>query len=145
MLDALVAEARLRWGLDLGDGLQVIAAERLVGTPLEPSPPVLIVPAAVLRVDPPTPPDPTHPAAPATPPAPTAPAARARAPPGRPGAGGAEPLALLRRLYPAGHPVGRFGVAETTTIDALDDRSLATPIYLAPVAPDAAVASPWAM
>ena len=29
MLDALVAEARLRWGLDLAAGLQVVAPERL--------------------------------------------------------------------------------------------------------------------
>ncbi len=49
MLDALVAEARLRWGLDLAAGLQVIAAEWLVATPIEPSRPVLIVPLATLR------------------------------------------------------------------------------------------------
>jgi len=51
VLDALVAEARLRWGLDLAAGLQVIAAERLVATPLEPSRPALIVPLAVLRAE----------------------------------------------------------------------------------------------
>ena len=34
MLDALVADARLRWGLDPADGLQVFAAETLVGTPI---------------------------------------------------------------------------------------------------------------
>ena len=33
MLDALVTEARLRFGLDPADGLQVVAAERLVATP----------------------------------------------------------------------------------------------------------------
>ena len=33
MLDALVAEARLRWGLDPAAGLQVVAAETLVATP----------------------------------------------------------------------------------------------------------------
>jgi len=48
VLDALVAEARLRWGLDLAAGLQVVAAERLIATPLEPSRPALIVPLAVL-------------------------------------------------------------------------------------------------
>ncbi len=37
MLDALLAEARLRWGLDLADGVAVIPAERLVGLPLEPT------------------------------------------------------------------------------------------------------------
>ena len=49
MLDALVTEARLRFGLDPADGLQVVTAERLVATPIEPSRPVLIVPAALLR------------------------------------------------------------------------------------------------
>ena len=51
MLDALVAEARLRWGLDPAAGLQVVAAERLVATPIEPSRPVLVVPLAWLRVE----------------------------------------------------------------------------------------------
>ncbi len=51
VLDALVAEARLRWGLDPAQGLQVVAAERLVATPIEPSRPVLIVPLAAFRVD----------------------------------------------------------------------------------------------
>ena len=49
MLDALVAEARLRWGLDPAHGLQVFAAETLVGAPIEPSRPLLIVPLATLR------------------------------------------------------------------------------------------------
>src|SRR5450756_2927405 len=50
MLDALLAEARLRWGLDPADGMAVIPAERLVGLPLEPTRPVVIVPLAALRV-----------------------------------------------------------------------------------------------
>ena len=124
MLDALVAEARLRWGLDLAAGLQVIAAERLVATPLEPSRPALIVPAAVLR-------------APAE--------GDAHALPGRHGAADAEPVSLLRRLYPADHPIGRFGSSEEATIEGLAPGDLATPIYLPPVAPELAVASPWAM
>ena len=49
MLDALIAEARLRWGLDPAAGLGVVVAERLVATPVEPSLPLLIVPAARLR------------------------------------------------------------------------------------------------
>ena len=123
MLDALVAEARLRWGLDLAAGLQVIAAEHLIGTPLEPSRPALIVPAAVLRLDP-------------TP---------SSALPGRHGQGGDDPLAVLGRLYPADHPVGRFGAAADMTIRQLAVDTLATPLYLPPVAPEQAVASPWAM
>lgn len=131
MLDALVAEARLRWGLDLAAGLQVIAAESLVGTPLEPSRPVLIVPGAVLRADP------------AGMPAGSSDLARILA--GRHGPGGDDPLAVLRRLYPADHPVGRFGAAEGTTIGELAAADLTGALYLAPVAPEMAVASPWAM
>src|SRR5919107_4218188 len=134
VLDALVAEARLRWGLDLGLGLQVVAAERLAGTPVEPSRPVLIVPAAALRIeiselDNPSP----------------DPAGQPPVLPGRHGPGGDEPLSVLRRLYPAAHPVARFGAADETTIAELDAASLATPLYLRPVAPELAVASPWAM
>ena len=135
MLDALVAEARLRWGLDLAAGLQVVAAERLVGTPLEPSRPALIVPAAVLRIEA---------AASEATPAPD-PAGLAAVLPGRHGPGGDDPLALLRRLYPADHPVGRFGAQAATTIGELDAEALAGPLYLGPVAPERAVASPWAM
>jgi tetrapyrrole methylase family protein / MazG family protein len=124
VLDALVAEARLRWGLDLSAGLQVIAAERLVGTPLEPSRPALIVPLATLR---------------------TSGAETPRPLPGRHGPGGDDPLAILQRLYPADHPVGRFGAAEPTTIGELDADSLAAPVYVGPVAAESALASPWAM
>jgi hypothetical protein len=34
VLVALVSEARLRWGLDLGAGIQLVAAERIVATPI---------------------------------------------------------------------------------------------------------------
>ena len=49
MLDALLAEARLRWQLDATAGLGVVVAERLVATPIEPSVPLLIVPASRVR------------------------------------------------------------------------------------------------
>ena len=124
MLDALVAEARLRWGLDLAAGLQVVPAERLVATPLEPSRPALIVPLATLRASADLP---------------------ATALPGRHGPDGGDPLAVLRRLYPDDHPVGRFGTTEPTTIGKLTPDSLAAPFYLGPVAAELAVASPWAM
>ena len=127
MLDALVAEARLRWGLDLAAGLQVVAAERLIATPLEPSRPALVVPLAVLRAEG---------TATAQPPEPL---------PGRHGPSGRDPLVLLARLYPADHAVGRFGAADGTTVAALTEGDLAMPLYLPPAAPDAAVASPWAM
>ena len=127
MLDALVAEARLRWGLDLADGLQVLAAEALARSPLEPARPALIVPVAVLRIDPPT-----------------ASADLAPVLPGRHGHG-ADPIALIRRLYPADHPVGRFGSTEGLTVAELTPDALAAPLYLGPVAREIAVASPWAM
>jgi tetrapyrrole methylase family protein/MazG family protein len=123
VLDALVAEARLRWGLDLGAGLQVVAAERLIGTPIEPARPVLVVPAIVLRIEQGT----AEPLA------------------GRHGPGGVDALTVLRRLYPGDHPVGRFGVTEGSTIADLDASSLGTAFYLAPLAPEAAVASLWTM
>ncbi len=126
MLDALVAEARLRWGLDPAAGLQVVAAERLVGTPIEPSRPLLVVPLAALRA--------------------TGEVGDEAAPlPGRHGPAGRSAPAVLRRLYPAGHPVGRFGTAEPATIDVLADADLAGPIYVGPVAPELAAAGPWAM
>ncbi len=126
MLDAFVAEARVRWGLDLAAGLQVVAAETLAGTPIEPSRPVLIVPAAVLRLEPLT-------------------GKPAPALAGRHGPGGDDPLAVLRRLYPPDHPVGRFGAAEGATVGELSLDALGGPLYLGPVAPEQAVASPWAM
>ena len=130
MLDALVAEARLRWGLDLAAGLQVVAAEHLVATPLEPSRPALIVPAAALRIGTGSGGEESPDAAPL---------------PGRHGPAGDDPLAVLRRLYPAGHPVGRFGAADGMTIADLTPDGLHATLYLGPVAPEKALAGPWAM
>ncbi|HEV8280407.1 MAG TPA: nucleoside triphosphate pyrophosphohydrolase [Candidatus Limnocylindrales bacterium] len=129
MLDALVTEARLRFGLDPAAGLQVVAAERLIATPLEASRPVLIVPTAMLRpgaID-------------------LAEAPPVAALPGRHGPRGRTALDVLARAYPAEHEVGRFGTAAPTTVGALTDDDLGAPLYLAPVAPEAALAGPWAM
>jgi tetrapyrrole methylase family protein/MazG family protein len=129
VLDALLTEARLRWGLDPAAGVQLVAAERLIATPIEASRPVLVVPLAVLR------------------PGVTAgdPGDAVQALPGRHAPAGRDPIALLRRLYPADHVVGRFGLPEVTSIGALSSDDLGGPLYLAPLAPEAAVAGPWAM
>jgi tetrapyrrole methylase family protein/MazG family protein len=126
VLDALVTEARLRFGLDPAAGLQIVAAERLIATPFEASRPVVLVPLAMLRPGA----DDAEPVAPLA---------------GRHGPHGQTPLAVLARAYPADHAVGRFGTADRLTVGALRNEDLATPLYLAPVAPEAAVAGPWAM
>src|SRR5688572_14905842 len=126
MLDALLAEARLRWQLDPTAGLGVVVAERLVATPIEPSVPLLIVPASRVRANVPL-------ADPVT------------ALPGRHRRDASDPVTVLRRLYPADHPVGRFGLADATTVGELGAADLGEPLYLGPVAPVADIASPWGM
>jgi MazG family protein len=125
VLDAFIAEARIRWALDPAAGLQIASPERLTGTPIEPSRPLLLIPLALLRAG-----DPAE--------------VELEPLPGRQAnVGGA--AAVLRRLYPADHVVGRIGATDVTTIAGLDDASLSGPLYLAPVQPELAVASPWAL
>ncbi len=125
MLDALLAEARLRWGLDPAAGLAVVVAERLTATPIEPAVPTLVVHATRLKL--------------------VLEGEAAPALPGRHGPRGSDALDVLRRLYPADHRVGRFGDPEGTTVGALSADDLAAGIYLGPVAPVANAASPWGM
>lgn len=129
MLDALVAEARDRWGLDTTAGIQVVPAETLAATPIEASRPLLIVPLRGLG----------EPAgASAGPPTPL---------PGRHGPKGRDRLAVLRRLYPADSRAIRLhgnGNA-VTTVEGLADPDFDGPLYLPPVAPELAAASPWSM
>ena len=128
MLDELVAEARDRWGLDVSTGLQVVAAERLIATPIEPSRPLLIVPLASLV-------------------GPTAATDAVEPLPGRHGPGGRDPIALLRRLYPRDATFARLGRpgADAATIESLTAEDLRGSLYVPPIAPEAAVAGPWAM
>ena len=128
MLDGLVAEARDRWGLDLSAGLQVVIAERLAGTPIEASRPLLIVPLADVG----------------------APTEAATLPlPGRHGPGGDDPIAILCRLYPAEAAVARLGddgpAALPLTIGSLARPDLGGPLYVPPVAPELAASGPWSM
>ena len=126
MLDALVAEARLRWGLDPAHGLQVFAAETLVGAPIEPSRPLLIVPLATLRAE----------AAAGWAGAAPRPRRADRTRPARcPDAGSTRPIT---RSGGSARPMARRSRRSTAA-------SLETPVYLAPVAPELAIAGPWAM
>jgi len=116
-------------------GLQVVAAERIVGTPIEPSRPVLIVPRASLAA-----PDGNASAG--------TPQAAAEPLPGRHGPAGRDPLSVLGRLYPADHPAGRLGGSpggSDTTVGELTVADLAAPLYLPPVAAELAAAGPWSM
>ena len=127
MLDALVAEARLRWSFEARAGTPARsrrAADRESHRriPSRPDRAIGCAPVGVRGW--------RH--------------GRGRLP-GRAGPAGRDPLALLRRLYPADHPVGRFGAADGTTVAALEPGVLADPIYLSPLAPELAVAGPWAM
>ena len=126
MLDALVAEARTRWGLDLTAGLQLVPAEGLIGTPIEASRPLILAPLERLGAGP---------------------GGRAPAPlAGRHGPAGREPIAVLRRLYPDGHPVAYLEPgAGSTTVGALVAADLERPLYVAPVGPELAAAGPWSM
>jgi len=156
VLDALVNEAQIRWSLDLSQGVALVPAEWLVATPVEPSRPAIVVPLALLRsgswsaAAAGAAPSPAPEAGSAADPSPAAhafPASPAGpdAVPGRHGPHGRTSLDVLRRLYPADHPVGRFGSAEGTTVGALTDADLATRLYFPPVAADVRQASPWAL
>jgi len=136
VLDRLVDEARRAWGLRLADGLQVVAAERLVATPIEPSRPVLVVPLAEL-ID----------GGPGDEALGDELRGVAEPLPGRHGPGGRDPLAVLARLYPPGHPVGRLGGGDrgSATIGSLTADDLGVPMYLPPLAPELASAGPWSM
>jgi tetrapyrrole methylase family protein/MazG family protein len=112
--------------LDPAVGLQVAAPERLTGTPLEPSRPLLLVPQALLRVG-----DTSEVVEPPL--------------PGRHSASQQGAAAVLQRLYPADHLVGRIGVAETTTIGQLDEAALTAPLFVPSLSPERALASPWAL
>ena len=155
MLDRLVGEARRRWGLDPAAGLQVIASERLVATPIEASRPVLVIPLALLvgEVE-------AVPGSDAGVPGVIGrvlPASAAEPLPGRHGPDGRDAIAVLARLYPGDHVVGRFadpvtaedgptaGAPSDTTLGDLVEADLAGPLYLPPVAPELASAGPWAM
>ena len=128
MLDALIAEARIRWGLDPSAGLQVVVPERLAAFPIEPSRPLLVVPRAVFRG--------TPAGLPGRSPEPLA---------GRHAVHDPDPAGVLRRLYPADHKIGRIGLAEPVSVGDLTPESFAGALYVPPASPDVATATPWAL
>ncbi|HUG29725.1 MAG TPA: nucleoside triphosphate pyrophosphohydrolase [Candidatus Limnocylindria bacterium] len=141
MLDALVAEARDRWGLDPSAGIQIVATESLTATPIEASRPLLLLPRAWL--EPGAAADERLIAG-----APT-PAGEPLA--GRHGAEGRDPVRVLKRLYPGDATVARLGTASTSTgpaeltVAELTGDDLDGALYVAPIAPELAAAGPWAM
>jgi tetrapyrrole methylase family protein/MazG family protein len=148
VLDALVNEAQLRWGLDLARGLQVVTVERILATPIEPSRPAIVAPRSKLGQVGAGAAEAAKAASTAMTASTDAAGSGDRVPdllPGRHGPGRRAPLVLLRGLYPPEHAVGRFGVVDATTIDALDDGALHGGIYLGPVSPEHAPTGPWAL
>ena len=141
MLDALVDEAVREYGLDVGAGIQVVAAERLIATPIEPSRPLLVVPLGMLGGAG------RSPEGRALDGATALGSGEADALPGRHGPLGGDPVALLGRLYPAAAPVARLGAEASplTTVDALTEADLASALYFPPIEPELAAAGPWAM
>jgi MazG family protein len=128
VLDALIAEARIRWGLDPSAGLQVVVPDRLAAFPVEPSRPLLVVPPSVFRRS-------AEAASPET----------RRPLAGRHAVPEAGPAGILARLYPPGHTVGRIGLADPITVADLTDDSFARALYLPPARLDEATASPWSL
>jgi tetrapyrrole methylase family protein/MazG family protein len=124
VLDALIAEARIRWGMDPAAGLQLVVVERIDGVPIDAWRPLLLVPASVLRASS---------------------SARIEPLPGRHRGGGTGVTAVLARLYPADHPVGRIGRPDGATVASLTADDIATPAYLGPLSREVALAGPWAM
>ena len=136
MLDALVNEAQLRWGLDLSLGLQIAALEQLTATPIEPSRPLIVAPLGMIgRVPAAAGRDGSEPSTVRQP----------SALPGRHGPTGRDALQLIRGLYPADHPVGRFGQPDPTTVGALDRDGIGSGVYIGPVSADVSPTGAWAL
>ncbi len=90
-------------GVDPGDGLQLVAADRLAAIPFDPSLPLLVLPSR---------------------------GKAAAAVPGRHAR--RSPLGVLRALYPDNHRLCRVGDGADVGLDVLDDASLAAGGWLVP-------------
>jgi MazG family protein len=112
LLDPVARRLVERAGRSVRDGLQVVGLEVLAGRPWDPGMALLVLP-----------PEPA--------PGPPAPEGAPGVLPGRHAQGG-DPIALLRRLYPDGHPVLAVDPSADTTIDALSGDALARGPHLLP-------------
>ena len=126
LADPAVLDLLARAGADPADGLQVVALDRLAGRPFDPGVALLLVPAG------PVPPG-RQPDA----------STQVAVLPGRHGHG-ADPVALLQRLYPADHPV--LGVTGDGTVGMADAASLAAgAAFLPPLADERNVGGAFAL
>jgi len=129
VIEGLLAEAERRHGLAAGDGVQVLGPAALAVRPFDPGWPVLLVPEEGRGR------------------APVDLAAGAFTPsvlPGR-GAHDPDPLALLRALYPASHPVFGLAGAADTTVAALSPGDLGRPLLLPALRGEADLAGPYGL
>jgi MazG family protein len=138
-LDLLLGELTDRTGAGAAAGLAVVTVTALLRRPVDPTMALLIVPddlagpAPADTVDPPSPADPE------------APPYRPELLPGRHGHGD-DPSELLRRLYPADHPVLGLAGGGDTTVGAVTATELgASPHALAAVPDLRSPATPWGL
>jgi tetrapyrrole methylase family protein/MazG family protein len=123
-MDGLLAKVRDRIGVTPDQGIQIVSVDRLVRRPIDPGMALVIVPA-------------TQAADPAS--------DRFGELPGRHGHG-PDPIELLRRLYPAGHPAHDLDGGPDTTVGELStERLRAGTVVLAPLPDLDNVASPWGL
>lgn len=117
-MQQLLDELETRHGLRVVDGLQLIAADRLAGSPFDPGLPLLLLPSTGGN------------------------GLRPAILPGRHGHG-ADPAQLLRALYPAGHPLHGLAGAPSATVDEVTSAQLqADAHYLPAVTAQLNLASP---
>ena len=128
LFDTTVAALLERAGVEPAEGLQVIALDRLVARPFDPGMALLVLPPLGATSD--------MEEAVATAGSPSSDAEDVFALlPGRHGHG-SDPTALLRRFYPASHPV--LGAAADSTVGQVSDDALAAEAHLLPALAPAA-------
>ncbi|MFN8517839.1 MAG: nucleoside triphosphate pyrophosphohydrolase [Chloroflexota bacterium] len=141
-LDLILAELAERTGARAATGLGIVSVTALLRRPVDPTMALVVVPdgeaefaalAASAGAAPPSPADPD------------APPFQPTLLPGRHGHGG-DPAELLRRLYPADHPVLGLAGAGNTTVGAVTSAELSAGAHaLAPLPDLRSPATPWGL